>query len=499
MGLHNPPDTSSNIIPPDTATCDRATASPLTMIKRLFFATLILTLFLPILPAQAQDATPPPGPVYIIQPGDSMSLIASRFGVTLTDLMTANNMSDPNNIAAGAKIVIPGLEGISGVLMTEVLNYGDTLRSLSRRNRVSEAFLRKLNHITSPSELYAGMGVILPQQDNVTPLQHRLSLAQGETLLEAAIRASSDPWTLKTVNELPATWAALPGDVLYSPTGVPETSEVNGMPSAFARVQVTPLPMTQGGTSKIVIQTQPGISLSGRLVDMPLHFFQQEDGSYVTLQGIHAMLTPGPYPLRLEATLPDGSHQVYEQMVVIQSGFYPNDPLLLVEPETIDPAVTEPETEKIIALTRPATPTRYWQGIFQSPAYFPDCFTSRYGNRRTYIGAGTGQEYYSFHSGVDFCGGTGLPILAPADGVIVFADFLTVRGNATLIDHGWGIYSGFWHQSEIKVKAGQVVRKGEIIGLVGGTGRVTGAHLHWEVWANGIQVNPMNWLEKAFP
>ncbi len=469
------------------------------MIKRLFFAVLILILSLPVLPAQAQDTTPPPGPVYIIQPGDSMSLIASRFGVTLADLMAANNMSDPNNIAAGARLVIPGLEGISGVLTTEVVDYGDTLHSLSRRNRVPEAFLRKLNHITSPSELYAGMGVILPQQENFTPLQNRVSLAQGDTLLEAAIRAGGNPWTLKTINELPGTWAALPGDVLYSPTGVPETNEANGMPSAFASVRVTPLPMTQGGTSKIVIQTQPGVSLGGMLVDMPLNFFQQDDGSYVTLQGIHVMLAPGPYPLRLEATLPDGSRQSYEQMVIVQSGFYPNDPLLLVEPETIDPAITEPETQQIIELTRPATPTRYWQGIFQSPAYFPDCFTSRYGNRRTYIGSGTGQEYYSFHSGVDFCGGSGLPITAPADGVIVFADFLTVRGNATLIDHGWGVYSGFWHQSELKVTAGQVVKKGEIIGLVGGTGRVTGAHLHWEVWANGIQVNPMEWLSKAFP
>lgn len=469
------------------------------MIKRVFLAILLLALLLPFGAAQAQDSTPSSGPVYIVQPGDSMSLIASRFGVTLADLMAANNISDPNNLAAGAKLIIPGLEGISGVLTTEILNYGETLHSLSRRNRVPESFLRKLNHITSPSELYAGMGVILPQQENFTPLQYRVSLAQGETLLEAAIRADSNPWTLKTINELPGTWAALPGDILYSLTGASETGQANGMPSAFASVRVTPLPMTQGGTSKVVIQTQPGVSLGGMLVDMPLHFFPQDDGSYATLQGIHAMLTPGPYPLRLEATLPDGTRQAYEQMVVVQSGFYPNDPLLLVEPETIDPAVTEPEMQKIIELTRPATPTRYWQGIFQSPAYFPDCFTSRYGNRRTYIGSGTGQEYYSFHSGVDFCGGAGLPILAPADGVIVFADFLTVRGNATLIDHGWGIYSGFWHQSEIKVTVGQTVRKGELIGLVGGTGRVTGAHLHWEVWANGIQVNPMDWLNQAFP
>jgi murein DD-endopeptidase MepM/ murein hydrolase activator NlpD len=469
------------------------------MSKRIFYALLLLTLFLPISPARAQDSTPPAGPIYIIQPGDSMSLIASRFGVTLNELMAANNISDPNNIAAGARIIIPGLEGISGVLTTEVLNYGDTLHSLSRRNRVPETFLRKLNHITSPSELYAGAGVVLPQQEDFTPLSSRVTLTGGETLLEAAIRKGSDPWTLQQVNGLEGTWAAVPGDILYSPGGIPEASEPNGMPSALASVTVGPLPMTQGGTSKIVIQTQPGVSLGGMLVDMPLRFFPQEDGSHIALQGVHAMLTPGPYPLRLEATLPDGSRQSYEQMVIVQSGFYPDDPLLVVDPETIDPAVTEPETRQILELTRPATPTRYWNGIFRSPAYFPDCFTSRYGNRRVYQGKATETQYYSFHSGLDFCGGEGLPITAPADGVVIFAGFLTVRGNATIIDHGWGVYSGFWHQSEIKVEAGQTVTKGDLIGLVGGTGRVTGAHQHWEVWVNGIQVNPMEWLSNTYP
>jgi murein DD-endopeptidase MepM/ murein hydrolase activator NlpD len=469
------------------------------MIKRILTSLLLIYLLLPGSAARAQDTPPPSGPIYIIQPGDSLSLIASRFGVSLDDLMAANNMSDANNISAGAQIIIPGLEGINGVLVTQILNYGETLHSLSRRNRISEAFLRKLNHITSPSELYAGAGIVLPQQTDANPLNHRATLNAGESLLEAAIRAGSDPWTLQQVNSLNGTWEALPGEVLYSPSAAAETSEPNGMPTAFASVTVTPLPMTQGGTSEIIIQSQPGVTLGGSLADMPLHFFPQEDGSHVALQGLHAMLEPGPYPLELEATLPDGSKQSYQQMVIVQSGYYPNDPLLLVDPATIDPAVTEPEFQQLTQLTAPATPTRYWQGKFQSPASFTDCFTSRYGNRRIYQGQGTDQQIQSFHSGLDFCGGEGLPITAPADGLVVFAGPLTVRGNATLIDHGWGVYSGFWHQSEIKVQTGQTVKQGEVIGLVGGTGRVTGAHQHWEVWVNGVQVNPMNWLDAVYP
>jgi murein DD-endopeptidase MepM/ murein hydrolase activator NlpD len=186
-------------------------------------------------------------------------------------------------------------------------------------------------------------------------------------------------------------------------------------------------------------------------------------------------------------------------MVIIQSGNYPTDPLLVVDPELIDPTVTDPELAWLTKTTAPSTPTKYWQGLFQGPGVFPDCFTSRYGNRRTYQGKGTNLEITSWHTGLDFCGGAGLQITSPADGVVIFAGPLTVRGNATIIDHGWGVYSGIWHQSEIKVQVGQTVKKGDVIGLVGGTGRVTGAHLHWEIWVNGIQVNPMEWLENIYP
>jgi murein DD-endopeptidase MepM/ murein hydrolase activator NlpD len=165
----------------------------------------------------------------------------------------------------------------------------------------------------------------------------------------------------------------------------------------------------------------------------------------------------------------------------------------------IDPAITEPEDAQIRDLVSQATPERYWEGVFKSPGYFPDCYNSLYGNRRLYETEDGTLSISGFHSGVDLCGGAGLPIFAPAPGVIVFAGPLDVRGNATIIDHGWGVYSGFWHQSEILVQVGQKVETGDIIGRVGGTGRVTGPHLHWEIWVNGVQVNPLEWLQESFP
>ncbi|RPH62435.1 MAG: LysM peptidoglycan-binding domain-containing protein [Chloroflexi bacterium] len=475
----------------------------LNMIKRILPLLLAVSLLFWASPASAQDPTPAPvsGPIYIIQLGDSLSSIASRFGVSLNDLMAANGISDANNISAGAQIIIPGLEGVTGILDTELVGYGDTLLSLSRRNQVPESFLRKLNHITSPAELYAGVGLVLPKKENFTPLSNRATLAMGETLLEAAVREQSDPWTLATLNGLDNPYTALPGDILYAPGETGEDDQPpGGLPSAFLQISASPLPVMQGRTAKIIVKAAPGVTLGGLLVDKPLRFFPLEDGRQVALQGIHALLEPGPYPLRLEATLPDGSKQTFEQMIIVQTGYYPDDPLLVVPPEFIDPVVTANEIAQVEAITAPANPARYWQGLFQGPDYFKDgCFTSRYGNRRKYIGQGTELEYYSFHTGLDFCGGVGVQITAPADGVVVLAGPLTIRGNATIIDHGWGVYSGIWHQSEIKVAAGQTVKAGDVIGLVGGTGRVTGAHLHWELWVNGIQVNPMEWLETTFP
>ena len=142
---------------------------------------------------------------------------------------------------------------------------------------------------------------------------------------------------------------------------------------------------------------------------------------------------------------------------------------------------------------------RFWNSIFTAPAAYPDCFTSRFGTRRTYKVTNTQIQIPGFHTGLDFCGGEGLAITAPAPGRVIFAQSLTVRGNATIIDHGWGVYSGFWHQSEFKVQVGDIVEQGQLIGLVGGTGRVTGAHLHWEIWVNGVQVDPLDWLASAYP
>ena len=470
------------------------------MFKRFFLIFLAISLLFSTSPAHAQETEE--GPTYIVQAGDTLWDIASRFNVNLDDLMVANNLED-GNLVVGQEVVIPGLEGVSGVLRTETVPYGDNLRSLQRRTQAPQSVLRKLNRLVSPTELYAGVSLIVPIDTELPTLAAKVSLHEGDTLLEEAVRQNSDIWTLSEINSLGNTSTALPGEVLYAPADEGTGNNANGLPAAFTSATVSTLPLVQGSTAVIRVSVSQDVVLSGALTsnkEYSLQFFPDGENSFVALQGVHAMTEPGAYPLRLEATYPDGSVESYEQMVLVTSGGYPNDPLLIVPPATLDASITQEEQDDLIATISVASPEQLWAGAFTNPSVYEDCFTSRYGSRREYrADDGSVDPYFSFHSGLDFCGGTGLQIDAAANGIVVFAENTIVRGNATIIDHGRGIFTGYWHQSESYVQTGDTVEAGQVIGLVGASGRVTGAHLHWEVWVNRVQVNPMIWLERSFP
>jgi murein DD-endopeptidase MepM/ murein hydrolase activator NlpD len=100
----------------------------------------------------------------------------------------------------------------------------------------------------------------------------------------------------------------------------------------------------------------------------------------------------------------------------------------------------------------------------------------------------------AFHKGVDISVGYGTPILAPADGVVSFADFASGYGRMVVIEHGHGVTTRYGHLSAFAVTDGQHVQRGETIGYVGLSGRSTGPHLHYEVWVRGTPVNPYKYL-----
>ena len=99
-----------------------------------------------------------------------------------------------------------------------------------------------------------------------------------------------------------------------------------------------------------------------------------------------------------------------------------------------------------------------------------------------------------FHEGIDIAAQTGTPVMAPADGVVVKAGFASGYGNMVELSHGYGVKTLFAHNSRLTVKAGQKVKRGDVICHVGDTGSSTGPHLHYEVRQNGLPVNPMKYI-----
>ncbi|HWQ03868.1 MAG TPA: peptidoglycan DD-metalloendopeptidase family protein [Longilinea sp.] len=467
----------------------------------IFLILLIVFLAVPFRCAAAQESTATENPVYIVQTGDTLSLIAARFGVSVNDIIQLNQITDPNIVSVGTHLSIPGLEGVSGVLTTTVIPLGQNMETLIRQYQLPKSQLVKLNRITSPAELYAGSALIITQSETEPLLVPQGSIATGQGLLSLAVSGNTNPWTLLLFNEIDEASLTIPNDILYRVPGDNENPSSPFSPH-IQSIEISPLPLIQGTTAEIRVKTTETLTLSGNLNGRELHFFPVEDG-YIALQGIHAMANTGPAPFELSGIKPDKESFSFQQNVLINSGNFAFDTRLRVDPATVDAANTGPEDEKVRELVAPATSERLWDGIFRPPvgvpagySMFPDCTTDRFGNRRAYNDG----PYDFFHSGIDLsaCENT-LNIYAPAAGIVVFTGSLTVRGNYTVIDHGWGVYSGYGHQSEIKVKVGDRVEPGQLIGLIGNTGRVTGPHLHWEIWVNDVLVQPLDWVNKAYP
>jgi len=463
------------------------------MIKfnKIVLFTLIFSIFC-YQPVYAQDQ--PSGPTYTIQPGDTLGVIATKFGVSVDDIINVNKIENPNVLSAGQQIIIPGLEGVTGNLTAEDVPLGANLSSLSIQHQFPIAMLAKLNKVTSPYEVYAGASLILPVSEQ-TGLKNVLSLKQGDSLLDSAGQLKKNPWVIALQNNLDQTWQAIPSQPIFYSQDSADPKQPSYTLPFLSSLQFDALPIIQGRTVEITATGETNLQFSGKLAGNPLHFFPIQEGKYVALQGINAMMDTGLTNFELTVTRPDSSSFQFSQMVYVQSGYYPEDPPLTVDPETIDPAYTKPEDDTIKKVISPVSPQQLWNGLFRDPVDEPICTKSIFGVRRSYNGG----QFVGYHGGLDYGVCANLNIYAPAAGNVVFTGPLTAMGNATFIDHGHGIYTGYGHQAEIRVKVGDHVEPGQLIGIIGATGRVTGPHLHWEIWVNGQKVNPVQWLERAYP
>jgi murein DD-endopeptidase MepM/ murein hydrolase activator NlpD len=346
-----------------------------------------------------------------------------------------------------------------------------------------------LNKITSPAEVYLNANLILPEDNVTTSIVAKTSIKTNQSLLEASILANTNPWDLILTNHKKGTWDAVPGETLYV-RGDSDSIYGTQISPYIQEAQISPLPLVQGAIIKIDIVTTDAVSLSGSLAGNELHFFPSGENQYTAYQGIHAQYEPGLTPFYIKGSTDVGPAFSISQMVITRPGGYGFE-TIFVEPSTLDPDVNRDEDEFLSELVSEATPEKYWELPLKCPLDQPTCIKSWYGTRRSYNDG----AYYSFHSGIDYGICANFNVYAPSDGIVKATESFIVRGNTLVIDQGWGIYTVFYHLDEFLVEVGDTVKRGQHVAMMGSTGRSTGTHLHFDLWVNGVQVNPLLWVE----
>lgn len=295
-----------------------------------------------------------------------------------------------------------------------------------------------------------------------------------------------------------AACAALPG--LVAPTSTPTatpTRTATPTPTSTPTATPTPLPLAltvrleptavpQGQLATLVVAPNRPATPAATLNGKPLPLFQ-DGNQWYGLIPIWAGAAAGTWQLTVTAHDPLGGTPaaVQRTLTVVEQQFTIDQ--VTLSPSTLsllEPDIVGPENEFLAKLLAPRSPKRLWQGTFLRPV--PGIVTTTYGQRRSYNG-GPPSDY---HGGLDLAIDEGQPVAASNAGRVAFAGLLKVRGNTVIIDHGWGLYSGYFHMSALKVAAGQTVERGQTVGLVGSTGLSTGPHVHWQVWLAGEPVDP---------
>ncbi len=198
-------------------------------------------------------------------------------------------------------------------------------------------------------------------------------------------------------------------------------------------------------------------------------------------------LTEKSRELPLSLTLmASGKTETLRAEIPVRDPAYPVQ-RLKVNPKFVNPPKSELERIKLEqqavreAVTQ-VSAERYWQVPMLRPV--PGVVTSVYGLRRVFNGEERGR-----HRGVDFDGHTGEPVEAVDTGIVVLSDAHYYGGNTVIVDHGLGVFSMYLHLSHINVAVGQKISRGETVGLIGATGRVTGPHLHLSMYVAGDSVD----------
>ena len=274
------------------------------------------------------------------------------------------------------------------------------------------------------------------------------------------------------------------------------TTKVVGARSWAIRRQ--PAQLVNG--APLVIEVVPPVrltALSAKWLEHEVLFsYDAATKAWYGIAGVSLETRPGIYSLELKGKTSKSAEIAFSKNITVRAAKYPSITV------TVAKRYTEPSKEQLERIHQDKTvkqdvfqhtdPEREWSGKFRAPVDVP--ISDVFGTRRTFNG-----KVQSMHQGLDYAAPTGMPVSAVNAGTVLLAGPLYFEGNCVVLDHGQGLLTLYLHLSEIKVKQGERIARGQEIGLSGGTGRATGPHLHLAVRWQGVYLNPATLLALNLP
>jgi murein DD-endopeptidase MepM/ murein hydrolase activator NlpD len=220
--------------------------------------------------------------------------------------------------------------------------------------------------------------------------------------------------------------------------------------------------------------------MMGRIVPL----YPQAEGGRLGLMPVAADARPGSYALEF---LAEGGAVLRASAITVRDARFRTQNVVL-EKAILDLQPAPGEMETVAAFRKAVSETRRWVEPLVAPV--PGCMVSPYGVRRLHNGKPTGE----YHRGVDQRSPAGQPVRAVAAGEVKIVRKFNLHGGTVAIDHGQGLESIYLHLSRFATTEGALVKKGDVIGYAGSTGRSTAPHLHWSLYVHGVPVNPGQWV-----
>lgn len=303
--------------------------------------------------------------------------------------------------------------------------------------------------------------------------------------------------TLLPVTAQDAVGTTMPTPLIpATPTAIPRPQPATVLTQERATLEVYFSSLAQGSSGLLHV-TGTGIAgAKSSFLNTLVDFYPMPDDGYYGLVSVSMEQTARNYDLDVLVWYEDGSRQTISTKVDVTIGTFIKQIVTLAPDKSFlaDPEIERDELAKLESIFSAITPQRLWDSSgFQVPIPGGE-LTSPFAAFRNFNGT-----MDTRHTGWDIRATLGQPVQASAAGTVAYTGLMQIRGNIVVINHGMGVFSTYNHFSQTHVTRGQTIAAGQVLGVVGNTGRTSGPHFHFEIVVNGNFVDAVQFMQMWKP